>query len=338
MVETIQIERSPTVLTFFDLSRDQPPFDFLFQIKANEDFDNKLISVKNFIQNTTVKQLVINALFTDIPNMLEVFTMLMKTDRYNIFFSFDNKKFKIFDIDEVQKAIIQNEEIKFDKDFSIKSYLLIDLINLQRKGLERGKFAVIVFSLFGKTFFKEKPNGGFFPYINTIPYDLTTLGIYNTKTLNVEACIITALKTYGVCMSSLYNIENMLNSHFIKLIDMKEVSDIIGLCIKVTRLYDTKNIYIYGKSNICNGVIKLILFKGHLFLDYKMPGCIYAFKNYPNTYSLYDEWYYYNQIINGRYYKKKCGLVSSRSIVKILYEKGLFKKIAMNDKFMYHSF
>ena len=334
-----KIEKVKDITFFSMINNSIRPHTSIIEINNLENYKQKLIDMKDWFKNNIVKSIDINFIFISPEQILFILSSIIQnTVEYNIFiklpFSSKNKTLKP---EMVKKAKRDFTTSKKDKSFKIKSYLLLDIKNIQRVMLT-GQLFNIRIRMYGKRFFNIKKGGNAFLYINTIAYDLSSLGIYNYININVQPCLIIALITYGVNITSIYNVNSSILSHTTTQNDLHKICDIIKHCIRVTNLYDTKNIYLYGEDYSSNGIIKLILFKEHYFLDYKMPGCIYAFKNYEKTFDSTNYWYYYNRVSNsGGYYMKRNSYTSSRSIVKILYEKGLFRKINMNDKFIYNS-
>ena len=268
----------------------------------------------------------------------------------------DSNIYHIIILKELFKRIQEirnfNEDIYIILEFNEKFYTLTDKVIKKLLGLIKGEEGVyqvesdlmeslykievvetpLIFSSYAKTNKNDKKTGAFFKYYNNSNLDLKRYQILKQNdnnednNINIDNCLIYALKQVNMNEDKLKIIKNFVNNGVIPICKLKEICEILSIEII---LYTEKksndngayrNKIIYGKSNekyyIC-------LLEDHYFIyDEKTDYTSYFINNYKNLISLEeieDKNYIINYNVNEKRYKKdKKRVIDSFDLVYLL--------------------
>ena len=174
---------------------------------------------------------------------------------------------------------------------------------------------------------KPKSGGKFFPYTHKLDkVDLTRYGIFQSveKENYENNCLCYSLEKAGYDIQPL---KVLVKNQEIAMCKLKQVCELLNICITVNRVEDKKNIKKYGDKN--NPIVKLGLIEGHYFLIEKTEYTRYSIENYFDVCELKD----FNKIRRkqGNIYKREKRYIDSNDIIKILLEN---KKLFIMVKFL----
>jgi hypothetical protein len=181
---------------------------------------------------------------------------------------------------------------------------------------------------------RTNKNGGFFPYMNTSDIDLTGIQIYGeTDEIPEERshCLIHCFELAGIDKSLIESVKlSYLSGVNIAKKDLKNIAEKIGRVIVIKEFNNGSDKIRTVKHGKIGEEIYIALFKNHYFPFKDTELTSYASKNYLDIKGEYDyknisEW-------DTTKYKrnKKAKRVNSLTLVKRLYEQGVFQKLDMS--------
>lgn len=177
--------------------------------------------------------------------------------------------------------------------------------------------------------------GGFFPYTHNTHFDLKRYGLYKTGEPqdHSDCCLVNALKLTDLPLNDVERVKMIVKNRIIPQCKLKEVCDILKVCIRLKRDDANNTTIVYGKQY--EKIIHIGLLAEHYFLIEPTEITNYCLKNYQQVKNLPR----CNEIykLAGKYYERSTSrFADSFDIIKTLLQNKdtLLKESSMEDRLL----